>query len=93
MEHQKTLYQAQVDKINQQNKLAQEKADTERDDLNSQLLKQKQDSTKEQLALTDQNNSLQEKLTNYEKSNSGSTSVCIPSNDDGVRILNESFPN
>lgn len=69
----------------------QKAADKERAELNNQIANLSNKADDLQKALDDKNSKTQNKVRDYEKSTSGNLS-CFAPDDDGMRIINESFP-
>ena len=87
-----SLVKAQ-DKAKENEKIQQESADKDRTTLNNQILGLKNDVAKAKQDAATKQASLEQEINNYAKNNKGSSDVCIPANDDGLRLINESFPN
>lgn len=80
------------EKAEENQKLQQESADKDRTTLNNQIIGLKSDVAKAKQDAANKQASLEQEINNYAKTNKGSGDVCIPANDDGLRLLNESLP-
>lgn len=80
------------EKAKENEKLQQESADKDRTTLNNQIVGLKNDVAKAKQDSATKQASLEQEINNYAKNNKGSSDVCIPANDDGLRLINESFP-
>lgn len=89
---QKIAYQKQLEKANQDFQKLQVKVNSDREILNSQISSLKDSNSALEAKLASENDSIQNSVNNYEKTNTSANNVCIPANDDGLRLINRSFP-
>lgn len=89
----KVVYQKEVDKQAVIAQQAQKKADEERTTLNNTITSLKTDNTALQEKADKQYQTEQETINNYVKNDKNSTTTCFPASNDGMHILNQSFPN
>lgn len=86
-----SLVKAQ-EKAKENEKAQQELADKDRTALNNQIAGLKESAAKAKQDAANKQARLEQEINNYAKTNKGSGDVCIPANDDGLRLLNESLP-
>ena len=89
----KVVYQKETDKQTILAQQAQKKADDERNALNTTITSLKADNTALQEKMDQQHQTEQEAIDNYAKNDKNSTTICFPASNDGMHILNQSFPN
>ena len=88
----KVAYEAKTEKANKDFQKLLSQANSDRASLNSQISSLKDDNSSLQTKLSSENEETQNSVNNYEKTNTSANSVCIPSGDDGLRLINKSFP-
>ena len=89
--YQTQLYQAAQAKAKQDFDVLQKRADEERALLNTQINNLSKNNAQLKADLEKKKQTINEDTTNYAKTNSGSMS-CFAPNDDGLFIINKSFP-
>ncbi|AOQ27267.1 Rz-like spanin protein [Escherichia phage vB_EcoM_3A1_SA_NWU] len=89
--YQAQLYQAAQAKAKQDFDVLQKRADEERALLNTQINNLSKNNAQLKADLEKKKQTINEDTTNYAKTNSGSMS-CFAPNDDGLFIINKSFP-
>lgn len=89
--YQTQLYQAAQAKAKQDFEVLQKRADEERALLNTQINNLSKNNAQLKADLEKKKQTINEDTTNYAKTNSGSMS-CFAPNDDGLFIINKSFP-
>lgn len=89
--YQTQLYQAAQAKAKQDFDVLQKRADEERALLNTQINDLSKNNAQLKADLEKKKQTINEDTTNYAKTNSGSMS-CFAPNDDGLFIINKSFP-
>lgn len=89
--YQEQLYQAAQAKAKQDFDVLQKRADEERALLNTQINNLSKNNAQLKADLEKKKQTINEDTTNYAKTNSGSMS-CFAPNDDGLFIINKSFP-
>ena len=88
----KVAYEKQVDKANKDFQKIQAQAEADRSSLNSQISSLKDSNSSLEAKLASENDNIQSSVNNYEKTTTSASAVCIPANDDGLRLINKSFP-
>lgn len=91
VDYQTQLYQAAQAKAKQDFDVLQKRADEERALLNTQINNLSKNNAQLKADLEKKKQTINEDTTNYAKTNSGSMS-CFAPNDDGLFIINKSFP-
>ncbi|AFU62716.1 Rz-like spanin [Escherichia phage tuntematon] len=89
--YQTQVYQAAQAKAKQDFDVLQKRADEERALLNTQINNLSKNNAQLKADLEKKKQTINEDTTNYAKTNSGSMS-CFAPNDDGLFIINKSFP-
>lgn len=89
--YQTQVYQAAQAKAKQDFDVLQKRADEERALLNTQISNLSKNNAQLKADLEKKKQTINEDTTNYAKTNSGSMS-CFAPNDDGLFIINKSFP-
>lgn len=89
--YQTQVYQAAQAKAKQDFDVLQKRADKERALLNTQINNLSKNNAQLKADLEKKKQTINEDTTNYAKTNSGSMS-CFAPNDDGLFIINKSFP-
>lgn len=89
--YQTQVYQAAQAKAKQDFDVLQKRADEERSLLNTQINNLSKNNAQLKADLEKKKQTINEDTTNYAKTNSGSMS-CFAPNDDGLFIINKSFP-
>lgn len=89
--YQMQVYQAAQAKAKQDFDVLQKRADEERALLNTQINNLSKNNAQLKADLEKKKQTINEDTTNYAKTNSGSMS-CFAPNDDGLFIINKSFP-
>ena len=90
--YQESIYQKAKDAKDAEDKAQQVKVDSERATLNTEISDLKDKLTAAQTTNSSKKQTIQDQVNQYAKSNKTVTSVCIPSGDNGLHILNQSFP-
>lgn len=89
--YQTTIFQQQQAKAKQEFDVLQVKADQERSELNKQIQSLSEQNAKLKKDLENKKKEIQQETKDYAKTTGGSMS-CFSPNDDGMFIINKSFP-